>query len=257
MGDGEAPQLLGIALLVRCARHLDRVAAPIPRGRPTRDVLDVRIGCLRRLVFAIRTPERSSRAAGRKLRSIAPTATECPLPNHADVSSPWYRCGNLGWSGEHCAERMTAAPSLMLQVTRDLFEHAAGWRPQFSSRTRSSRPGVRVTGAVYLFAQRRGPAPSPTRVDGYRVVKAYPHDAQAYTQGLIYRGGVLYESTGQHGRSTLRKVKLETGEVLQQRRIDNAHFAEGLTEGRAAFYSSLAVERRVRLRPREFAPARR
>src|SRR5688500_13044627 len=56
---------------------------------------------------------------------------------------------------------------------------------------------------------------APARDWGYRVVKAYPHDPTAYTQGLIYRDGVLYESTGLNGRSTLRKVKLETGEVLQ------------------------------------------
>ena len=77
-----------------------------------------------------------------------------------------------------------------------------------------------------LQAQRR----TPTPVFGYKVVNAYPHDPEAYTQGLIYRGGFLYESTGLNGRSTLRKVKLETGEVLQQRRIDAAHFAEGLAE---------------------------
>jgi len=70
----------------------------------------------------------------------------------------------------------------------------------------------------------------PTRVDSYRVVKAYPHDASAFTQGLIYRDGFLYESTGLNGRSTIRKVKLETGEVVQQRSVDRAHFAEGLAE---------------------------
>jgi glutamine cyclotransferase len=67
-------------------------------------------------------------------------------------------------------------------------------------------------------------------VDTYRVVKAYPHDPNAYTQGLIVRDGVLYESTGLNGRSSLRKVKLETGEVLQQQRIDPEYFAEGLAE---------------------------
>jgi glutaminyl-peptide cyclotransferase len=67
-------------------------------------------------------------------------------------------------------------------------------------------------------------------VDSYRVVKAYPHDANAYTQGLIYRDGFLFESTGRNGQSTLRKVKLETGEVVQQYRVDQAYFAEGLTE---------------------------
>jgi glutamine cyclotransferase len=67
-------------------------------------------------------------------------------------------------------------------------------------------------------------------VDTFRVVKTYPHDAAAYTQGLIYREGFLFESTGLNGQSTLRKVKLETGEVVQQRRLDRAYFAEGLAE---------------------------
>ena len=65
---------------------------------------------------------------------------------------------------------------------------------------------------------------------GYRVVNEYPHDAAAYTQGLIYRDGFLFESTGLHGRSTLRKVKLETGEVVQRVPVDSTYFAEGLTE---------------------------
>jgi glutamine cyclotransferase len=65
---------------------------------------------------------------------------------------------------------------------------------------------------------------------GYRVVRAYPHDRQAFTQGLISRDGFLYESTGLNGRSTLRKVRLETGEVIQQRTLDPQYFAEGLTD---------------------------
>jgi glutamine cyclotransferase len=68
------------------------------------------------------------------------------------------------------------------------------------------------------------------RLQGYRVVNAYPHDSHAYTQGLIYRDGFLFESTGLNGRSTLRKVKLETGEVIRQVAIDSAYFAEGLTD---------------------------
>ena len=73
-------------------------------------------------------------------------------------------------------------------------------------------------------------AQAATPVDTYRVVKAYPHDPAAYTQGLIYRDGFLYESTGLNGRSSVRKVRLETGEVIQQHRVDQAHFAEGLAE---------------------------
>jgi glutaminyl-peptide cyclotransferase len=67
-------------------------------------------------------------------------------------------------------------------------------------------------------------------VYGYRIVNTYPHDPRAYTQGLIYRDGFLYESTGLNGRSTLRKVQLETGEVLQQERVDQNYFAEGLAD---------------------------
>ncbi len=67
-------------------------------------------------------------------------------------------------------------------------------------------------------------------MDTFRVVKSYPHDTSAYTQGLIYRNGFLFESTGRNGQSTLRKVQLETGEVVQQHRVDAAYFAEGLAE---------------------------
>ena len=91
---------------------------------------------------------------------------------------------------------------------------------------------IALAAAGLLFAPARPLAQrrTPTPVWGYKVVKAYPHDPNAYTQGLIVRDGVLYESTGLNGRSSLRKVKIETGEVLQQRPIDSVHFAEGLTE---------------------------
>jgi glutaminyl-peptide cyclotransferase len=70
-----------------------------------------------------------------------------------------------------------------------------------------------------------GPAP----VRGYTVVRSYPHDRQAFTQGLIYQAGVLYEGTGLNGRSSIRKVRLETGEVLQVRALDPRYFGEGIT----------------------------
>ena len=64
--------------------------------------------------------------------------------------------------------------------------------------------------------------------DGYRVVHTYPHDAQAYTQGLLYEDGYLYESTGLNGRSSLRMVDLETGRILQRADVPDNYFAEGL-----------------------------
>lgn len=64
-------------------------------------------------------------------------------------------------------------------------------------------------------------------VYGYEVVASYPHDPSAFTQGLIYEDGVLYESTGRLGHSSLRKVDLKTGEVLEIRNLDNTYFGEG------------------------------
>jgi glutaminyl-peptide cyclotransferase len=65
---------------------------------------------------------------------------------------------------------------------------------------------------------------------GFLAVNSFPHDRDAFTQGLIYRDGFLYESTGLNGRSSLRKVELDTGKVLQRRDVDPKYFAEGLTD---------------------------
>lgn len=67
-------------------------------------------------------------------------------------------------------------------------------------------------------------------VDGYDIVQVYPHDPRAFTEGLFYRDGFLYESTGLEGHSSIRKVKLETGEVLQSRDLPPALFGEGIVD---------------------------
>jgi glutamine cyclotransferase len=66
--------------------------------------------------------------------------------------------------------------------------------------------------------------------DTYRIVHTYPHDPQAFTQGLVFVDGRLYESTGLRGQSSLRMVDLETGHVLQDQPVDSKYFAEGLTD---------------------------
>ena len=81
-------------------------------------------------------------------------------------------------------------------------------------------------GSLPLQKASQRPTPAPTFK--YRVVRSYPHDREAYTQGLVYRDNVFYESTGLNGRSSLRKVRPETGEVLQIRRLDPQYFGEGL-----------------------------
>ena len=63
----------------------------------------------------------------------------------------------------------------------------------------------------------------------FAVVRTFPHDASAFTQGLAYRGGFLYEGTGLNGRSSLRKVRLETGAVVQHVDLGAEFFGEGIT----------------------------
>jgi glutaminyl-peptide cyclotransferase len=70
--------------------------------------------------------------------------------------------------------------------------------------------------------------PAPLQY-GYRVVKTFPHDRTAFTQGLEYREGFLYEGTGKVGNSSLRKVELATGRVLQQYDLPQPYFGEGIT----------------------------
>lgn len=65
-------------------------------------------------------------------------------------------------------------------------------------------------------------------VFGYTVVHSYPHDRDAFTQGLQFVDGVFYEGTGLNGRSSIRRVKVETGEVLQKRDVPAQYFGEGI-----------------------------
>ena len=78
-------------------------------------------------------------------------------------------------------------------------------------------------GALDGAHQRRS---APTH--GFTVVRSFPHDPAAFTQGLVFSDGELFESTGLHGYSSVRRVELATGRVLQQRAVDVRYFAEGL-----------------------------
>jgi len=82
-----------------------------------------------------------------------------------------------------------------------------------------------------VFAQ-LGSIPSNFRgapVQSYDVINSFPHDANAFTQGLIIHKGILYEGTGQYGSSFLRIVDMETGDILKQIELSNMIFGEGVT----------------------------
>ena len=77
---------------------------------------------------------------------------------------------------------------------------------------------------------RPGQGAEAVPVYGYTVVRSYPHDPRAFTQGLILRNGFFYEGTGLNKRSSLRKVKVETGEVVQNKPLSDEYFGEGITD---------------------------
>ena len=79
-------------------------------------------------------------------------------------------------------------------------------------------------------------ATADSPVSHYRVIHAYPHDPGAFTQGLIYVDGYLYESTGLNGRSSLRMTDLTTGKVLQKQPVASQYFAEGMTNFAGKLY---------------------
>jgi len=86
--------------------------------------------------------------------------------------------------------------------------------------------------ALLLAAQAPAPAAVPPPVYDVRIVRTFPHDRGAFTQGLFYLDGVLYESTGQVGRSTIRRVRYQDGRVLQSVPIPPGQFGEGIVNWR-------------------------
>ncbi len=86
------------------------------------------------------------------------------------------------------------------------------------------------------FAAVRAPAGAAIPTHRYAVAAVYPHDPNAFTQGLQYVDGFLYEGTGLNGRSSIRKVQLDTGKVVQQRDVPAQYFGEGITVWKSTLF---------------------
>ena len=83
--------------------------------------------------------------------------------------------------------------------------------------------------SIFVFLEKGNPATTTTQQYTFSVVKAYPHDQNAFTEGLFFADGYIYESTGLNGFSTLRRVNLDSGQVLQEIALPNEFFGEGIT----------------------------
>lgn len=81
----------------------------------------------------------------------------------------------------------------------------------------------KINNSIEIFSK------NPPIIYDFKIVNTYPHDDKAYTQGLEYHDGYLYESTGRKGQSSIRKVDLKTGKILKRKDIDKKYFGEGMT----------------------------
>jgi glutamine cyclotransferase len=108
-----------------------------------------------------------------------------------------------------------------------------------SAAARNSNVPSSSPAASHVDASTRvGPERASEKVQayGYEIKNIYPHDRAAFTQGLIFKDGVLWESTGQYGSSSLRKVDLKTGKALKLISVPAEYFAEGMTVFRDKVY---------------------
>ncbi len=120
------------------------------------------------------------------------------------------------------------------------------WAAVLLSTVLLSRPGTPAPDAFPpLMAQSKetGTARPAVPVWTYDVLNAYPHDPSAYTQGLVYWDGALYESTGLYGQSSLRRVDLTTGNILKKTPLSAEYFGEGMTILKGRIYQLTWVER--------------
>jgi len=94
------------------------------------------------------------------------------------------------------------------------------------------RPDEEIVAPVDIQPDETSRHVAASAIDELRVhvIRSYPHSTDAFTQGLVWQEGVLYESTGRYGRSSLREVRLADGKVLRQRELEPRFFGEGLAQ---------------------------
>jgi glutamine cyclotransferase len=117
----------------------------------------------------------------------------------------------------------TATPSPSATATATPSPSATATATPSSSATATATPSPSVTSSSTT------PGEGAVPVYSYNVVRVFPHDPDAYTQGLVVENGVLHEGTGRYGESSLRRVDLETGEVLQFLGLPVRYYGEGIT----------------------------
>ncbi|MDR1673676.1 MAG: glutaminyl-peptide cyclotransferase [Bacteroidales bacterium] len=163
---------------------------------------------LRKSQLSIVSPKNNERAALGNVLSLSATFKKEDL---AVDSLCWFV------DGKHLAASHTANDGVWNTALQTTGTHRIEAVAHYTDGSRD----IAAANVLLLAAQ-------PPKRYVYRVVKTYPHDIHAYTQGLLYHSGFLYESTGLKGESTLRKVQIDTGEPLQTLNMPKEMFGEGL-----------------------------
>jgi len=133
------------------------------------------------------------------------------------------RCSLIN-QGRLCDLRVSVVRSVLSTCLAGLWLICAGGCPSKASQDSNQPPTT--TNEQRTTNNQQPPAVIHYR---YKVIRTYPHDPQAFTQGLVYEDGVLYEGTGLYGQSSLTKRDLESGNVLKRERLPRKYFGEGIT----------------------------
>ncbi|MBN1108814.1 MAG: glutaminyl-peptide cyclotransferase, partial [Bacteroidales bacterium] len=121
-------------------------------------------------------------------------------------------------------------PDQLVYIVPGAMTLKTGRKPLKATPFRDGKAGSVITRFIIVYADR-----VPER-SGYRVVNSYPHDSKAFTQGLFYDNGLLYEGTGQQTGSTLREVELHSGKVIRMLNLKSDLFGEGITLYKGRIY---------------------
>jgi len=133
----------------------------------------------------------------------------------------------VAWASRPCFSRRAAPARLFASALAALtLTFLSGCDAKSSS---AASPAASSASSSPSLSPPAAPPTAPVATATYEIVRTYPHDPAAFTQGLVYLDGHLLESTGLNGQSTLRRVELATGRVLQQVRVPAHYFAEGMT----------------------------
>ncbi len=191
-------------------------------------------------------------------------------PPDLNLSKKYKPAGIVGLSDDEPEPEIVRAPSDMPRREREREQKRLAERPAYRAPPQPTSTGTKVAvgrallgaiGATFFFFSQTTARDTLERLR-VRVIEEYPHDPEAFTQGLELHGNVLYESTGLEGRSTIRHVDLRTGEVRRKTDLPDDVFGEGATvvgdriiqlswrDGRAFVFNreTLALERELEYR---------